>query len=394
MATRLSGAWVGLLALPLWGQSEGPLTRDGRYWVQTVSGTVSGAPGGRLRLDSVGSIRVRGEGGNETRYTARKRVRADSEAEARRYFAAAPVRASRQGSSVVVTAEHPGCQRCSYTTELEIQTPRSTQETILRTRGGSIEVYDMEGRVTAETAGGSVQMDRIGQSVRATTAGGSITLGGIGGPVRCETAGGSIRLGSARGEAVLTTNGGSIDADQVDGPLRAETAGGNIRAGKVNGDVIAETAGGSIYLSQVNGTVTAETAGGSITVEGARGVRAENAGGSIKLIDVAGVLRAATAAGNILALLTAHQSLADSLLETSMGNIEVVIPATLKLTIRADVEVAGSTNRIQCDFPDVRVYSRDQGPGPRAVVAEGAINGGGPVLRIRNTSGNIQIKRR
>ena len=211
--------------------------------------------------------------------------------------------------------------------------------------------------------------------------------------MRCETAGGSITLGTARGDAVLTTSGGSIDAEQVDGKLRAETAGGSIRVRKVSQSVTAETAGGSIHLGQIGGSVSAETAGGSITIEAARGVRAENASGSIRLLDVTGSLRAVTAAGNIVAQLMANQPLAESLLETSAGSIVVFIPDGLRLTIRANVEVANSVNRIQCDFPDVRIH-REEGPGPRTLVAEGAINGGGPVLRIHNTTGSIQIKRR
>src|SRR2546425_6366977 len=58
-----------LLALP----QEGPITRDGRYWVQTVEGTTQ-APGlMRLRVNSVGGITVRGDAGSQIRYSARKR---------------------------------------------------------------------------------------------------------------------------------------------------------------------------------------------------------------------------------------------------------------------------------------------------------------------------------
>ena len=375
------------------GAQDAPVVRDGRYWAQTVEGSLPAAY--RLRITSVGSITVRGNGGNQIRYSARKRVRAGSEVEAKRILARAQIRASRQGSGVLLLVENPECGRCSFSADLQVTAPRATEETTLETHGGTLEVYDVDGRVNAETAGGSIQMDRIGQSVRAATAGGSIILGAIGGPVRCETAGGSIRLGSVRGDAVLTTSGGDIEAEHVDGKLRAETAGGSIRVRRVTQGVTAETAGGSIYLGQIGGSVSAETAGGSITVEGASGgVRAENANGSIKLLDVSGPLRAATAAGNIVAQLMANRPLADSLLETSMGNIVVLIPEGLKLTIRANVEVGSSLSRIQCDFPDINVRLEDQGPGPRAVVAEGAINGGGPVLRIRNTTGTIQIRRR
>jgi len=345
-------------------------------------------------VESVGSIVIRGDQGNQVRYTAKKRVQAGSEAEARRLLERAALRPTRQGPTVALVFENPRCGRCNFSAHLDITAPRSTQETILNTHGGSVEVYDIEGRVNGETAGGSIRMDRIGSSVRAATAGGSITLGTIGGPVRCETAGGSITLGSAHGDAVLQTSGGSIEAEQVDGKLRAETAGGNIRVRRVAQSVTAETSGGSIYLGQIRGSVSAETAGGSITIESAPGgVRAENASGSIQLMDVSGALRAATAAGNIVAQLMAGQPMADSTLETTAGTITVLIPEGLRLTIRASVDIASSVNRIRCDFPGISVRL-EEGYGPRTLVAEGALNGGGPVLRIRNTTGSIQIKRR
>jgi hypothetical protein len=392
---RRAWVWICLAAAGGAAAQDSPVTREGRYWVQTSEGSLSSPGLVRLRVGSIGDISVRGEATDQIRYTARRRVRANSEADARRLLQRAQVRLLRRGPQANLEVDPLDCGRCSFFAELKITAPRSTEELILETHGGSLEAFDLDGRVMGQTAGGAIQMDRIGKSVRAVTAGGPIQLGTIGGPVRCETAGGSITLGSVRGDAVLTTSGGNIDADQVDGTLRAETAGGSIRVRRASRSVNAETAGGSIYLGQIGGGVTAETAGGSITIESASGgVRAENANGSIKLIDVSGPVRAATAAGNILAQLMASGPVADSLLETSMGNIVVLIPDSLRLTIRADVEVASSVNRIQSDFPAVQVRLADQGPGPRAVVAEGALNGGGPVLRIRNTAGTIQIKRR
>ncbi len=396
MRQPLIFGWTLWWALPLVAQTEGTVTREGRYWVQALEASMqtAGAPN-RLRVNSVGPIAVRGDGGDQIRYTVRKRVRAGSEAEARRLLARAQVRASRQGSTYVLSVDPLDCARCSFSADVKMTTPRATAETILETHGGGLEVYDVDGKVIAETAGGSIQMDRIGRSVRAATAGGQILLGAIGGPVHCETAGGTIKLGSVRGDASLTTSGGDIDAEQVDGALRAQTAGGSIRVRRVAHNVIAETAGGSIYLGQIGGSVSAETAGGSITVEKAPlGVRAENASGSIRLMDVAGALRAATAAGNIVAYLMANQPLQNSMLETSMGTIEVLIPQDLKLTIRADIEAASSANRIQCDFPDINIRMQEQGPGTRVLIAEGAINGGGPMLRLRNTTGVIRILRR
>jgi hypothetical protein len=79
-----AGALVLLSAPAIWAQNQGSVTREGRYWVQTVEGTLEAAPGGRLRGSSVGGIQVRGEAGNQLRYVAKKRLRAGAEAEAKR----------------------------------------------------------------------------------------------------------------------------------------------------------------------------------------------------------------------------------------------------------------------------------------------------------------------
>jgi hypothetical protein len=200
---------------------------------------------------------------------------------------------------------------------------------------------------------------------------------------------------SAGATAELRTSGGGIQAREVRGDLRAETAGGSIRAEKVGGDLIAATSGGSIHVGQVSGAVDAETAGGSIQVDSApRGVRAETAGGGIELNNVGGRVVATSAAGPIRAYFVAGSPLGDSLLETTAGTIIVWLPATLAVRVDAVIDFASGSNRIQSEFDSITVQRSDGEFGPGRVVAEGEINGGGPVLRIRNTNGRIQIQRR
>jgi hypothetical protein len=58
------------------------------------------------------------------------------------------------------------------------------------------------------------------------------------------------------------------------------------------------------------------------------------------------------------------------------------------VTIRAQNELSDSIRRIVSDFPGISV--RVEGG---QVIAEGPVNGGGPVLRISGTGGTIFIKR-
>ncbi len=389
MILRLSGLLI--LALTLSAQTSGPVKKQGRYWTTSVKGSIPA--GTRLRVASTGNIAVFGAKQSEVRCSVLKRIKAGNDKEARRLLESATFSAVRQGDTAVVSLASPDCFRCNFNAELNLFVPASTLEALLTTEGGSLTVKGIQGRVNADTAGGSIHMDKIGGEVQAATAGGSIELGTILGEVRAETAGGSIRLGYGGADATLETSGGGITALQVKGDLVAETSGGSIRVDQVGGNVMAGTAGGSIRLGQVGGTVNVETAGGSIRVDSAPdGVAAETAGGSIRLINVAGAVRAASAAGGIHAVFLAGRPLKDSFLETNVGRIVVIIPTTAVLTVEADVDFARRRNQIQSEFEAIRVL-KQQGFLAGGIAARGELNGGGPVLRIRNTSGTIQIRR-
>jgi hypothetical protein len=98
-------------------------------------------------------------------------------------------------------------------------------------------------------------------------------------------------------------------------------------------------------------------------------------------------MRVSTSLGNIMASLLAGK-LADSFLATGNGDITVYIPSNVGVNIRAQNDLADSTRRIAVEFPGVRV--RRQG---RLIVAEGPVNGGGPLLQISATVGTIFIRK-
>ena len=384
-------ALVSLLVLAFHPAAQSAVEKQGRYWVETVEGALPA--GTRLRISSVGAVTVQGEAVEEVRYSVTKKVRARNRQEAERLLQKAEVTADLQNITAVISLEE-ACRRCGFTAEMNVVAPMSTHRALVSTRGGSLRVANLKGRVNAESEGGSLTIEGIGGALRASTAGGSISLTSIGGNVRCETAGGGISLRQARGDAILTTSGGDIFVQGVGGTLRAETAGGSIQAQDVGGSLIAATSGGSIHVERASGPVRAETAGGSIHVTSApRGLHVETAGGDIRLKNVAGEVVAANVAGNIQAYFLAGHPVGNSFLETNVGNIEVWLPVDLKVTVMALVELAGSLRRIQSDFGSIEVKREGDGFGTGSVMAEGALNGGGPILRIQNTTGRIKIRR-
>ncbi len=375
-------------------QRSSELRRDGRYWVQKESASIQA--GSRLRVSAVGAVRVRGAEIGEVRYTAVKRLRAENEAEARERLVPAGVSLARQGGgSVVVSLRRAACRRCSFRADLEIDAPAATRQLVLVTEDGEIDVRGIAGEVNAETTGGRIALDAIGGGARVLTAGGDIELGAIGGEVRGETAGGSISLRQARGGAALNTSGGSIRVERIDGVLQADTLGGGIEVGEAAGRVFVGTNGGTIRIGRALGAVSASTAGGSIHVaEAPRGARVETAAGDIRLERVGGAVFAASAAGNVRAFFGGGAALRNSLLETTGGSIVVYLPAELGVTIDASVDLAKNLNRIFSEFPAVAVRRSGGDFGPGTVTAAGEINGGGPLLQIRNIDGRIEIRRR
>ena len=392
----MEGKAIGLLlaaVMSLSAQTPGPIARDGRFWVQQETGEID--RGSRLRVSVIGAVTIDSHAKPQFEYRVTRRVKADSEEQARMIFERARLTAARLGPTATLTLEEPGCGRCAFAAELEVRAPQSVQEVIVGTQGGEVRIHNLEGRVIADSAGGAMEIGGIGGAVRATTAGGPISLGAIGGEVRCETAGGTITVDNARGNATLTSSGGSIKAGSIGGFLRAETAGGDVIATRVEGRVIAGTSGGSIAIGQAGGPVNAESAGGSIDIAFApRGVRAETAGGRIRLNDVAGQVYAANATGDIQAFFLDGVPLRDSLLETNLGTIVVYLPPNARMAVEATVDFAKGINRIESEFADIQVTQVGDSPGMTALHASGALNGGGPLLRIRNTNGRIQIRKR
>jgi hypothetical protein len=120
-------------------------------------------------------------------------------------------------------------------------------------------------------------------SIDVRTRGGSIEVEDIEGDVETRTSGGRISVGRIEGDVELETSGGALEANQIDGSVRARTSGGPIRLIEIDGDVDARTSGGPIEVLDAGDSVDARTSGGSIRVRFLEDVegRLETSGGNI-----------------------------------------------------------------------------------------------------------------
>lgn len=359
------------------------LTREGGYWEQNANGSLSAPPAAKLRISATGNVTVRGDATDRIAYVLKRRMKARDSAEAEKLLRGFEVRTTTRGEWTYLIVRSPASKTMSA--DLSVTVPRSLREAVVESYGGNIGAYDLDGVCEITTAGGRVDMDRIRQNAVAKTGGGDVHIGNVGGSVKCYSAGGNIKIGRAGGESWFETAGGEVYVGDVQGPIHVSSGGGNIKIGRSTGTVYARTGGGVIEVEEAAGLVEAENSGGSIQVNAANGVRCSSNAGAIRLRNVDGALRASTSAGNILADLLSGHRILDSVLSTNGGDITVLIPSNIAMTVVARNQSPG-VGRIVSDFPEIHI--RQTG------TAEGTLNGGGPVLRISANGGIIYLRRK
>ena len=205
-------------------------------------------------------------------------------------------------------------------------------------------------------------------SVDLKTAGGSISVEDLEGEVRSQTVGGNLQIGKIRGPVWGRTAGGNIEVEGTEGDADVKTSGGKITIGSVEGAVEAKTAGGSIRIDRATGSVNAKTSGGSITVE-----------------EVMGGINAKTSGGSIKAYIS-RQPEGDCSLETSGGSVTAYLVEGIAL----DVEARTTGGNVSTDVPVTTVVQGKISKGR----LQGAINGGGPLLKLRTFGGSIHLRKK
>jgi len=380
-----------LLSLPLATAQQTRVYGDGGNWTEEITGSLAAVRNLRVKVD-VGSVRVNGGSQQSIDYTIRNHSYSGSEQKARHEFENYKISAYVRGDTAWIVADWQGGRAHRFSGEFNISVPREMDEVKVETDGGGVSATGVSGRVDAESGGGNIRFDDIGGAANAETGGGSIDVGNVASEVSLHTGGGSIKVNSAKGKIVAESGGGSVVVVSGSQGAELETGGGSIHVERCDGRVKASTGGGSIDLGDIGGPAEISTGGGSIRLNSAKGpVRAETGGGTIELWGVPSA-RAETGAGGIEAKFVPGGERSDSMLETSAGDITVYIAANVNISIRASIEVANG-HSIHSDFPEIRVTSEGGDYGPKTVTAEGNLNGGGPMLKVRTTTGDISFRR-
>jgi hypothetical protein len=371
---------------------QSAVQKEGNHWTGIANGSLQAVRNLHVQMEA-GAVRVQGGSGQGINYVVHNKSYEGAEDRARRQLESYKVNAYVKGDTAWIVGEWEGGSPHKFSSDLTVTVPREMESIKIETEGGEVVTTGISGRLEAQSGGGAIHLDDIGGSVNAETGGGAIDVGNIGGDLRLRTGGGQIHIGSVKGKVVAESGGGNLMLVSAAQGASLQTGAGTIRVEKCSGALKVEPAGGAIELGDITGSVVSETGGGSIKVNFAGGtVKAETGGGGIELWGVPAA-HVETAAGPIIAkFVSAQAQRADSLLETGVGDITVYLMPNVNLTIDASIE-ASTGHSITSDFSEIKVSSEGGQWEPKLVSAIGRVNGGGPVLKVRTSMGNIYFRR-
>lgn len=216
----------------------------------------------------------------------------------------------------------------------------------IRQEGNSIHIdyvnyrnisIDYEITVPAETA------------VRAHSGSGDQTIEGTKGNADVQTGSGDVKLRNLTGEIRVQTGSGDVRAHQVSGPVRGGTGSGDVEVEEAGpGDIDLHTGSGGITARGVQGSFHGEAGSGDITAEG-------------------------TQTGNWE-------------IRTGSGNVRVHLPSNAAF----DADISTSSGSLDVNSPIEMTVQGRVGDSHKAI--RGKVRGGGPLLRVRTGSGDIQIE--
>jgi hypothetical protein len=185
-------------------------------------------------------------------------------------------------------------------------------------------------------------------TIRSHTGSGDQLIEGTHGNLDLQTGSGDVKLTNVTGEIHLQTGSGDIRAHQVAGAVRGGTGSGDVEIEeKGAGDIDMHTGSGNITARGVQGSFHGEAGSGDITAEGTQ----------------SGSWEIHTGSGNVHVRLPANAAF-DADISTSSGTVDVGAP--IEMTVQG--RVGDSHKQIR-----------------------GKVRGGGPLLRVRTGSGDINI---
>ncbi len=377
------------IAIPLWAQ-QSRIYRDGSSWVEEITGTLPPAREIHISTD-LGSVQVQGNAPHIS-YVIRKRSYAPNPEAAHRQFEQMRISAGKNGDADSIEGRTKRNNLQHFGVEFVVQIPRDMSLVKVETHAGSLTFGSIAAAILATTGGGSIRLDDLAGPVKISSGGGNVEAGNLGGNLSLTSGAADVHVNNVGGEMLVNLGGGRVNV----GSTRAsflQTGAGSIQVQKCFGDLHVTSGGGNLNLGDIDGAVQAETDGGSVRLASARGpVTVKTGGGSVELYHLGRGAQVETGAGPITVEFVGTHGFADSFLHTAAGDVTVCFSSSMPVTVHATSDMANGRG-IWSDFPGLNITQQGGNMVPKSMSAEGALNGGGPALRIRTTIGQIAFRR-
>lgn len=164
-----------------------------------------------------------------------------------------------------------------------------------------------------------------------------------------------------------SSTNGSMKVDGIIGETSAKTTNGSMNIRDCKGTLTVKTTNGRVNIAEVSGRVEAKTSNGGISVK-------------LAMIDEEGKFE--TTNGSVDVRIEEGHSVPLTA-NTTNGSITVELPSDFA----ADVEAKTTNGRIRSDLP-ITVAGKIS-----KTSLHGDLNGGGPLMKLKTTNGNISIRR-
>jgi hypothetical protein len=190
----------------------------------------------------------------------------------------------------------------------------------------------------------------------------------------------------AKASAKIDSVTGNVDLEKIGGAVKVDIVTGSIVVKKADKGVDCETVTGKIDLQNITGDAFMETVTGKITASQIRGsIKAEVVTGRIELREVseASVVDANTVTGSVIYDGKINRE-GRYTLNTHSGRIEMTLPADSGFDLEAETFSGG----IESDF-DIKISGKIS-----KKRISGAVNKGGPLVKLSTFSGDIYLKKK
>ena len=334
---------------------------------QTLSIPTKGEP--QLVLDDQrGSVDIRGADQSTIDVMAKKTIRAEDEASAKRMSDDLKLELVQAAGHYLLRSNRRSLaddgRRVSF--DLSVRVPSSTSAQVT-SEHGDIQVEDMNGNQTLSTQKGDVRANNIQGLVKIHKTGNSTEVRGVKGSVELDGRGDDIEVADV--SDTVTVHGefsGAIQFRNIGNTLRYDSLRTNMTAQKLSGRLNMEV--GSMEINGIDGPLDLTTRQKDISVNDFKH--------SVRITDSDGQITLQTPTP------PAH----DIQVNSKNGAVELTLPPGSNFQIEAD----SHHGEVECDFsgPGLKVVKEGDTPS-----ISGSVGKGGPMIRITTDYGAIRLQR-